>query len=426
MIAYAASQALRLVSNLVLTRLLFPEAFGTMALLQTILIGVTLLTDLGFSMSIIRSERGNTQDFLNTVWTLQIIKGILLAVLIFIFSNPLSQFYENPNLSQFINFMGIIAILNGLKSTKIDLAQRNLDVRSVLAIELSSQILQFFVTVLLAMHYKSIWTLLIGYATQSAILSLSTHLFLKGPQQRLMLNADIISEVFRFGGWVMISSTLIFLTGEGQNLLRAKFMSLDFLGQTSIAISLALLGWTAIQKLASSVIFPAYSHIIRSAPQDLHRRVRESRRLQLTFGWISVWCFIIFGPTLISILYDERYSDSGYILQAVAASLIVYFLSSTYLGLPEALGRPEISAFVIFSQGSLTAGGAIIGGIFFGPWGVIASGLISGLALYPITLTIYSKLGFKDPIFDIIGLALFMFSILYLFLAKNPAIGVMT
>ena len=62
LIGYGFSQMLRLVSNVVLARLLFPEAFGTMAILQTILVGVAMLTDVGLSMSLIRSKQGNADS----------------------------------------------------------------------------------------------------------------------------------------------------------------------------------------------------------------------------------------------------------------------------------------------------------------------------------------------------------------------------
>ena len=51
-IGYAASQAIRLFSNLILTRILFPEAFGLMALITVFLVGLNMLSDIGVSPSI--------------------------------------------------------------------------------------------------------------------------------------------------------------------------------------------------------------------------------------------------------------------------------------------------------------------------------------------------------------------------------------
>jgi hypothetical protein len=61
--AYALAQGLRLVSNLILARLLFPEAFGLMALVAVVLTGLQMLSDTGTAPSIARSTRGDDPDF---------------------------------------------------------------------------------------------------------------------------------------------------------------------------------------------------------------------------------------------------------------------------------------------------------------------------------------------------------------------------
>ena len=75
---YVATQVLRLGSNLILTRILFPEAFGLMALVAVILQGLTMFSDVGVSPSIMQSKRGDDQQFLDTAWTIQVIRGTLL------------------------------------------------------------------------------------------------------------------------------------------------------------------------------------------------------------------------------------------------------------------------------------------------------------------------------------------------------------
>ncbi|HBB84471.1 MAG TPA: polysaccharide biosynthesis protein, partial [Sulfitobacter sp.] len=74
-LSYGGAQAIRLASNLILTRLLFPEAFGLMALIQVVIVGLTLFSDVGIGPSIAQSKRGDDRDFLNTAWTIQAIRG---------------------------------------------------------------------------------------------------------------------------------------------------------------------------------------------------------------------------------------------------------------------------------------------------------------------------------------------------------------
>ena len=76
--SYAITQGLRLGSNLILTRLLFPEAFGLMALVSVFLVGLAMFSDIGIGPAISHSKRGDEPGFLDTAWTLQVARGVIL------------------------------------------------------------------------------------------------------------------------------------------------------------------------------------------------------------------------------------------------------------------------------------------------------------------------------------------------------------
>jgi hypothetical protein len=52
--------------------------FGVMALASVMLVGLQLLSDLGLRQSIVQSKRGQDTEYLNTAWTVQIIRGCLI------------------------------------------------------------------------------------------------------------------------------------------------------------------------------------------------------------------------------------------------------------------------------------------------------------------------------------------------------------
>ena len=70
LMGFGTGQVLRLASNLILTRLLFPEAFGVMAMVSVFLMGLAMFSDVGVGPAIMQSKRGDDRDFLNTAWTI--------------------------------------------------------------------------------------------------------------------------------------------------------------------------------------------------------------------------------------------------------------------------------------------------------------------------------------------------------------------
>src|SRR3954469_16370662 len=131
------SQALRLASNLIMTRLLLPEMFGIMALANVILVGIQLMSDLGLRLNIVQSGRGNDRAFLDTIWTVQIIRGVLIwGIALFVglalhFAAgtswlPASSVYAEPVLPWIIAVISFNAVISGFESTKLATASRDL------------------------------------------------------------------------------------------------------------------------------------------------------------------------------------------------------------------------------------------------------------------------------------------------------------
>ena len=99
---FGGSKGLRLVSNLILTRILFPEAFGMMALITVFSGALEMFSDTRINASIIQSKRGHERIYLNTAWTIQILRGILLYMAALFFAVPAAEFYGEPMLAELL------------------------------------------------------------------------------------------------------------------------------------------------------------------------------------------------------------------------------------------------------------------------------------------------------------------------------------
>src|SRR4051794_18768584 len=76
---YGTSQVLRFGSNLVLAKLLFPQAFGLMAIVNTFMQGLVMLSDVGIGQSIIRHSRREDPEVYNTAWQVAMHRWIVLT-----------------------------------------------------------------------------------------------------------------------------------------------------------------------------------------------------------------------------------------------------------------------------------------------------------------------------------------------------------
>jgi O-antigen/teichoic acid export membrane protein len=325
-------QALRLGTNLVMTRVLVPEMFGIMALANVIMFGLQMISDLGLRQNIVQSQRGNDAVFLNTVWTVQIVRGALLwittlclALAIFVLAQwqwwPAGSVYAEPVLPWVIACLAFSALLSGFESTKLATANRNLALGRVTLIELVCQAAALASMLVWASVDRSIWALVIGAMVFGVLKVLLSHVSLPGEGNKLHWNQDAFKEIFGFGKWVFLSSTLSFLAASGDRFLLGGLTDSATLGLYSIALFMVSAFRDVFIKLIGNVALPALGEIVRERPMELKQMYYRLRAPLDAVTLLATGCLFAAGHLLIVVLYDERYLAAGHMLEVLAIGL---------------------------------------------------------------------------------------------------------
>ncbi len=339
LIGYGVNQALRLAGNLILTRLLFPEAFGMMAIFMAVNFGVHMLSDVGVGPTIVQKENGNDPVFLNTVWTVQIVRGVLAWLALCAFAWPASKLYNEPLLALLLPIAGLIAIIGGFTPTKFYTAQRNLEAYKITMIDVGSYAFGLLCTIILAWSMKSVWALVWGSVINTCLQLVASHLFLHGIKNRFAWDHSSLKHIRGFGRWILLGSVLTFLSGEGVRLLIGAMLDMRQLALFTLAGTMSLMFWQAIQQLAGRVFFPAYSEVYRNNPEKLPQVLFKARLVVILPTWGLAVFFIFFGSALMGLLYDQRYHESGLMLQQLAAGTLISCIWGSYAGVLLAMGK---------------------------------------------------------------------------------------
>ena len=125
-LGYGASQVIRLASNLILTRLLYPEAFGLMALVTVAIVGLGAFSDVGIGPAIAHSRRGDDPAFLHAAYTLQVTRGFALFLGACALAWPVARFYGEPALALLVPAVGFSSVITGFNSVAVETAHRHL------------------------------------------------------------------------------------------------------------------------------------------------------------------------------------------------------------------------------------------------------------------------------------------------------------
>jgi O-antigen/teichoic acid export membrane protein len=332
--AYGCTLLLRLGSSLILTRLLAPDAFGLIAIVSTIATVIMLLSDIGIRQSIVHSTHGDEPLMLNTAWTMQILRGGLIWSVCCLIALGLhgagqsgwltaGSVYASPQLPLLLALGTLHSVIIGFDTTKRFTADRRIDQKRVVLIELGAMFINISVAVILAWFFRSVWAIVVGGLVAAVCTVTAGHLWLHGHNNRLAWHRGFASQIFDFGKWILASSLLYVLAINGDKLLLGVWVTPAVLGCYAIGQNLAQILELAVGRVFSQVASPAFADVMRNSPQRL-REVYLRMRLPFDVMFISAAGFLFaIGPWLVGLMYDPRYAEAGTILQILSFSLIV-------------------------------------------------------------------------------------------------------
>jgi len=333
MAAFIASQVLRFAGNVLLAKLLSPSAFGIVAVVNLLILALNLLSDVGLRLIVIQRQGPLTQKFLNTVWGLQIGRGVLIWALSLAcaFGLRVMQWYglidahkayADPLLPFLIAGAATAALFQGVESTKSLTERRALSLMKVTVIQLVAQVAAMVLMIGVAWVNASPWALVIGGIAAAAVQTLLSHTWLPGETNRFEFDRSIARDVLMAGRWVFVSSMVSFLGGNADILMLGGLTDPASLGNYVVAFQLINVVQILVSTISGNVVFPAFSEARRDALESLPSKYR---RLQLVSDAIVVSAssaFFVAGSAIVTLLFDHRYAQAGQVLSWLAIGVL--------------------------------------------------------------------------------------------------------
>jgi O-antigen/teichoic acid export membrane protein len=399
---YGAGQLLRFVSNVILARLLFPEVFGLMALTFTFIQGLAMFSDVGIGPSIVQNPRGDEPRFLDTAWTIGVLRGVALWLASVAIALPVARIYGQPALLWLVPVAGLTALLNGFESTSIHWLRRHLRLEWVTSVDFGCQVLGMVATIAFAVigrrivgpnDLRLIWAPLGGNLVQSLARVAITHAAMPGPRNSFLLDRELLRAQLRFGRWVFVSTLLAFLASQSDRLLLARLVTMAEFGVFGIAATLASIPTLAIEKVGGAVAFPALSRMADRA--DFGQVYARARTPLLLAGAAAASGLFACGPPLVALLYDARYADAQWMIQYLAVGAWLQTLSGANGAALLALGRVNVLAATSAAKFGGIAVLFPLGFYLGGLRGALVGLALSDLARYAVSAWGVSRFGMR-------------------------------
>ncbi|MBN9276779.1 MAG: oligosaccharide flippase family protein [Hyphomicrobium sp.] len=322
---YAASIVLRFGSNVVLSRLLTPETLGVLLIVNTVRQGIELSSDIGLAQNVVQNKSGGTARFLNTIWVLQILRGVAQSALVFVSAVWIAGLYNVPVLA--FELSAGILVVGALASTSLFLMHRNMQIARMSLFEVGVDAIGASIAITAALLSPTVTSLLIAAIVSQAMRTLLTHL-IGEESNKLQFSREYAREILQFGRWIFLSSIVIFLCASFDRLYIGKVAPLALVGIYGLARGLSDLPAAMVARIGYSVIFP-----IVSANQSLARSDARSKVARVRFAFLlaaaSIIAFCVsFADVVVALIYDARYHDAAWMLPILLCGVWLAILCS--------------------------------------------------------------------------------------------------
>ena len=293
-----------------------------MALVTAVMMGLAMFSDIGLQQNVIQSARGDEPDFLNTAWTMQVIRGVVLSLSAALLAWPMASFYgaNDPaalELRWLIPIVALTALIEGLKSPRVFSAGRHMRVAEITRIEISVTLVHSMVLLGLAWVMRSVYALAIASVLSAVLHATLTYWFLPGVRARFILEPRAVRSIFAFGKWIFLSTLLYFLALQIDRLAFSAMYPLAAVGVYSIAASLALMVPSLVGSLQLSIVFPWYARMLEDGIA-LSEAFFKAETPVLVMSTYVVVLMIVGASAFFSLAYDDRYSQAAVFLPILA------------------------------------------------------------------------------------------------------------
>ncbi len=340
---FGMEKLLGLARVIVLAAFLGPRDFGLFGFAILALMAADSLTRTGFREALIRHPEDIARH-LDVAWTVQVLRGLLLAALLFFFAPLIAAFFDEPGSASLTRAISLILVLQAFANIGVVYFHRDLDFRREFAYRLTGTLADLAAAVVGAYLLRSAWALLLGLVASELGQLIASYL-LHPYRPRFRWDRSVARELASYGIWVSLEGIMVFAGTRAAGLVVGKIAGAATLGIFQMAERIPQIAIREVGAAAQRIALPAYALVQRDLPR--------LRRSYLAIGGLSVALaapaavgIALLGPPFVRFFLKEAWAPMIPPLILLACAGWIRALSATGIPLFQACGVPRWSFFM--------------------------------------------------------------------------------
>ncbi|HJT67136.1 MAG TPA: oligosaccharide flippase family protein [Pyrinomonadaceae bacterium] len=313
-------QFIGFVRSVTLARLLAPEDFGLFTMALTIVFAASALTTIGLDRTIIASKF-ETQDelklHLDTVWSAELIRSIIVALLISLSAFPTARFYGQAQLKFIIPVLACASLVQGLQNIGLVLLRKEISFGRIFWFELATNFSGVVLTIALAMVLHNVWALVFGMLLTAALGTLLSYVF-HPYRPGLKFDRVALRSAVEFGKFAIVFAVASYVSNMADNIMVGRLLGTAALGNYSLAFNIASAPIIVVIFSLTAVLLPVYAEINSQDPTQLEPAFTKAFNLTLLIMFALALPFFLFAEEIVQLLFGSRWTTAGSVLTILA------------------------------------------------------------------------------------------------------------
>ncbi len=332
-------QLIQFIIQVVLARLLLPEQFGTVAILNVFILIATAMIQYGFSTALVQKKSADETDY-SSVFYVNVLIAAVMYIILFFSAPILSIFYEDPQLTILLRVQSVILFLGAASSVQNSWLTKKMNFKCSCLINLGAIIAQGIVGIFLAINSYGAWSLVWAQIANSATLVLLGFVFVEW-RPTLKFSYNKVRVLFNFGRNILLATLIETVFSNIYSLVIGKVYTKEALGYYNRGQSIPNMLVTTINGAIQGVLFPVLSQF-----QDDRMRIKSMMKRSIKTSSYLVFPvmagIVAVAPTLIPLLLTEKWNPCIPFLQLSCIAMAFYPIHTANLQAISAVGRSDL------------------------------------------------------------------------------------
>ncbi len=336
-------QTITIVKLVIVARIIGPAAYGIMAIALITISLLNVMSNTGIGLALIQ-KTGDIEPYLNTAWSIKLLRSVILFLIILIMASPISIFFDAPESKLVIIAVGSIFLLEGLSNIGMIYFQKEIKFEIIFVWKVLADITDAIVAIVSVFILESVWALVLGKLANN-IVSLLLSYKLQPFRPRFHLEKEYAKSLLRYGKWVFLSGILGYLILEGDDIFVGAFLGVTALGFYKVAFRIGRMPVSEISAVISQVAVPTYAKI-----QDDQEKLKQAYltilRFNLTIISFLVGMVLVFAEDFVHVVFGPEWEEIVQPMQILIISGYFGSISSPSTAFFLGTGRPKIISYL--------------------------------------------------------------------------------